>query len=271
MSSPGTIQRLSGSGMPRSSSPTKSLSSLSLATTATNKGAADIKLRPAHRTDIPEIHEILSHYIENTVLTFRLEPPPWYELLHKLEVLQSQRLPYIVAVTTGPVTPKAANGEVGGDGERKDSATGDEMDQMDESGTEDVVGYCYVSKFRGEKLGYERTAEITIFVHPEYTRQGIGKMLMNQLLAVLKDPERYPEYVGPGHDGPLAKKNSKDGCNEKVRNLIACIAVDEDGPKKGLGLKEWYESFGFEQSGRLKGVGWKFGKSIDTIYMQLCI
>lgn len=233
--------KLSGSGMPRASSPSKSLSSLSLTTSQTKKGSADVKLRPAHRTDIPEIHDILSHYIENSVITFRLEPPPWYELLHKLEVLQSQRLPYIVAVTTGASMPKA-----GTDGEGENTSTDAEKD----GGTEDVVGYCYVSKFRGEKLGCARTVELTMFVHPDYTRQGIGKMLLNRLLEVLSEPEKWPDFVGLGHEGPLAKTNSKDEeKEEKIRNVIACMAVDEEGPNQGLGLKEWYEGFGFEETG----------------------
>jgi phosphinothricin acetyltransferase len=38
------------------------------------------------------------------------------------------------------------------------------------------------------------------------------------------------------------------------------MAVDEDAPGQGLALRDWYRRWGFEEVGRLQGVGYKKGR-----------
>jgi hypothetical protein len=45
--------------------------------------------------------------------------------------------------------------------------------------------------------------------------------------------------------------------------------VDEEGWKGGLGLRDWYVNWGFTEVGRMKGVGWKLGRWVDVVMLQL--
>jgi L-amino acid N-acyltransferase YncA len=112
-----------------------------------------------------------------------------------------------------------------------------------------VVGYTYVSGFRSGKGGYIHTVELSLFAHPEHLYRGIGTRLLKTLIEVVSKPEAHTDFVtGTRPD------------DKRVRHIIACMAVDTDGKDEGLGLKKWYEGFGFLFSGHLKGVGYKLDK-----------
>ncbi|KAL7271933.1 hypothetical protein RUND412_005277 [Rhizina undulata] len=106
-----------------------------------------------------------------------------------------------------------------------------------------VLGYAYASQFRSEKGAYAQTAEITIYIEPSQRKSGVGRALLAELLRSLK-----ASRVG-------------------VREVLAAVAVDEVG--EGRGVERFYEGFGFEDVGVLKGVGRKFGRWIDVRFMQL--
>ena len=112
-----------------------------------------------------------------------------------------------------------------------------------------VVGYSYTAGFRHAKGGYRHTVELSLFVHPDFLYQGIGSSLLQKLLDVLSKPEENTEYV--------AGMRSEDS---KVRQIIACMAVNTESKEEGLGLKNFYENFGFTLNGHLKQVGHKFDK-----------
>ncbi|KAF2101694.1 acyl-CoA N-acyltransferase [Rhizodiscina lignyota] len=192
-----------------------------------------VTLRPAMTADMAPIAKFHAWYVENTVITFRKDAVEPSELLEGYQKILDQQLPYIVAVP--------AQGTVE---------------------EQEPIGFCYASGFRSVKAGYFQTAELSLFCHPEHRGRGIGTMLLQRMLAILKEPEKFPEYAGP--KGPRTKE-------ERVRQFIACMSVDVDAKKKGLALKEYYESFGFEQRGHLREVGFKFGRWIDTIYLQLTL
>ncbi|KAJ4297453.1 hypothetical protein N0V90_005344 [Kalmusia sp. IMI 367209] len=182
-------------------------------------------VRSALESDIASISAINAHYVLNTVLTFRYEPATHQQLLTDFHSIKNERLPYMVA------TEKASNA---------------------------VVGYCYATRFRPPKAGYRPTLELSIFCDSQYLSQGIGSLLLTELLRIFQQPEKYPDVC-------LKAKGDAVG----VRSVMACMAVDETGPGGGMALKRFYERFGFEEVGRLKGVGYKFERWIDTVYMQL--
>ncbi|KAF2245736.1 acyl-CoA N-acyltransferase [Trematosphaeria pertusa] len=128
-------------------------------------------------------------------------------------------------------------------------------------GDEDqVLGFTYATGFRSARKGYRHTVELSLFCHPDHTAKGIGRRLLTTLIDVLRSPEKFPEYVD--------KPRSDD---DKVRMVLACMAVDESGWENGLGLRDFYVSHGFEEVGHLKRVGHKFDTWIDTRYLQLCL
>ncbi|KAF2467333.1 acyl-CoA N-acyltransferase [Lindgomyces ingoldianus] len=181
-------------------------------------------LRPCSPADIAAITSILDYYVRNTVITFALTPASRDELLRKRDAILHERLPYIVAVN-------------------------DEQE---------VIGFTYATGFRGERKGYRHTVELSLFCHPSYTAKGVGPLLLNKLLAVLKAPEQYPEYI-------CTPRNE----DEKVRMVMACMSVDDTAWKEGLGLRDFYVKHGFEEVGHFKKVGHKFDRWIDTLYLQL--
>jgi L-amino acid N-acyltransferase YncA len=106
-----------------------------------------------------------------------------------------------------------------------------------------VVGFCYSSPFRGSKGGYSHTAELTLFVDQHEQGKGSGSLLLKHLIEIQTTPSKFSEYFT---DKP-----------RRVRALLACMAVDVTARDEGLGLKKYYEKFGFTLVGNLKNVGYK--------------
>ena len=99
-----------------------------------------------------------------------------------------------------------------------------------------VVGYAYATQFR-DREGYRFTAEDSIYVHPEWMGQGIGGALLDALIA---------RSIAFG-----------------FRTLIAVIGGAEAG---SVGV---HASRGFREVGRLHAAGFKHGRWLDNVYMQL--
>ena len=118
----------------------------------------------------------------------------------------------------------------------------------EDSGT--VVGYSYASAFRGFMLGYGHSVEMTIFCQPDHKGKGIGNQLMDAMLRALRETKHVSKEAG-----------YEDNTVEfTIRKVFAIMAVDETAPGGGLGLRDWYQKWGFEEVGRLKEVGFKKGR-----------
>lgn len=113
-----------------------------------------------------------------------------------------------------------------------------------------ILGFAYAFPFNRKVAGLAQTVEINLFCHPNYTRQHIARHLLEDLLAILKRP------LSSGH-ATFFRPGIKP---HQATQIIACVGIDELGPKGGLGLIDWYKQFGFEESGRLKRVGCKFDR-----------
>lgn len=114
-----------------------------------------------------------------------------------------------------------------------------------------VLGYSYASAFRGHMLGYGHTVEISLFCHPDHTNKGIGSRMIKQLIDELRTTKHISREVG----------HERNPVEFDVRKVFAVMAVDENAPDHGLALRDWYKRWGFEEVGRLKGVGFKKGRT----------
>ncbi|MBU0986983.1 MAG: GNAT family N-acetyltransferase [Proteobacteria bacterium] len=101
--------------------------------------------------------------------------------------------------------------------------------------TDRVVGFGMLCPFHFAST-FKRTAEITYFLTPETTRQGIG----TKILAILVE-----EATKMGVDSILASISSRN--SESINFHI----------KRG-----------FVECGKLRAVGRKFGESFDVVWMQ---
>ena len=102
-----------------------------------------------------------------------------------------------------------------------------------------VVGYAYANWFR-PRPAYRFSVENSVYVHPEVRRGGIARLLMAELLARC-------EIAG-------------------ARQMIAVIGDSANAGSIGL-----HSFMGFTHIGTLKSTGWKFGRWLDTVYMQRSI
>lgn len=99
----------------------------------------------------------------------------------------------------------------------------------------EVAGYAYATQMR-PRAAYRFTAEDSIYVHPDRLRRGVGRALLETLL-----------------------KRSAD-CG--FGTMIAVVGGAEPA---SVAL---HEALGFREVGRLKAVGFKFGRWLDSVYLQ---
>ena len=98
-----------------------------------------------------------------------------------------------------------------------------------------IAGYAYAVPFR-KRPAYRYTVKNSIYVHPDHLNAGVGRRLLPALI---------------------------DACTAAgCRQMIAYIDVVNE-PSRRL-----HETFGFEQAGVLKAVGFKYGRWTDSILMQ---
>ena len=105
---------------------------------------------------------------------------------------------------------------------------------VDPTNPADVLAYGSFGVFR-DFPGYAKTVEHSVYVAPQAQRRGVGKALLAALVA---------EARNRGH---AAMVGGIDSAN------AASIAL--------------HQQAGFEVQGTLKGVGRKFGKSLDLVFM----
>ena len=177
-----------------------------------------ITIRSAEPSDMHSVSVIHRHYVLNTVTTFTIDPLSEEDHMTNLAKVRVQALPYLVSIS------------------QEDSK---------------LVGYSYLSGFRGGKAGYRHTVELSLYCDPSYVGLGIGSVLLSKVLEIMARPEEFKaEFLG-------GKVRDED---HRVRHIMSVMAVDAEGREEGLGLKRYYEGFGFELRGQMKEVGHKLGR-----------
>jgi L-amino acid N-acyltransferase YncA len=106
-----------------------------------------------------------------------------------------------------------------------------------------VLGFAYCSKFR-ESAGWAPTAEVTIYIEQNHRRKGLGRKLLAALI----------------------EKTKQEG----LSTLVSLISFDY-ATKLGFESQDLHEALGFKQIGLLSRCGFKNGKWMDCIMMQLML
>jgi L-amino acid N-acyltransferase YncA len=158
-------------------------------------------IRGAEADDMPAVAAIFARYVLDTVITFELQPPSVEDWRAKQRELEAAGWPFLVAVVE-----------------------------------EELIGYAYVTPWRS-KPAYRQTVENTIYLAPEHTGQGHGRVLLAELLAHARTAD--------------------------ARQVIAVIA--DTGSPASVAL---HRRAGFADVGRLRNVGFKHGQWLDTVLMQ---
>lgn len=158
-------------------------------------------IRACEEKDIPFITAIYAEAVRFGLATFELKPPSIMDMLQRREKLLANNYPYFVADYDGA-----------------------------------IVGYAYAGKYH-ERGAFSSTVEDSIYIHPSYRGQKIGKQLLEALL--------------------------KESTFRGFRQMVAVI-----GDSGNLGSLKLHASVGFEVVGTLKSVGWKLNQWVDTVIMQ---
>ena len=99
------------------------------------------------------------------------------------------------------------------------------------------AGYAYASVYR-TRPAYAFSVEDSIYIDPDMQRRGVGRTLLDALI------------------GECAQRG--------FRQMLAVIG-DSPNQAASVGL---HEACGFRIVGRLPGIGYKFGRWVDTLLMQ---
>jgi phosphinothricin acetyltransferase len=158
-------------------------------------------LRAAGLDDIPAITAIYAHAVNHGTASFELEPPDEAEMARRYRALEEGGYPYFVAERDGA-----------------------------------IVGYAYAGPYRA-RPAYRWTVEDSIYVDPRASRQGVGRALLDRLIA---------ESTARG-----------------FRQMIAVI-----GDSEQIASIELHRAAGFRYVGNIENVGFKFGRWLDSVIMQ---
>ena len=164
---------------------------------------SELIIRPATPADLDAIREIYADAVTNGTSSYELEPPTKAEMTARFETLAAGGFPYLCAESAGR-----------------------------------VVGYAYAGPFR-PRPAYRFVVENSVYVAPDAKGRGIGRLLLQKLIA-------ESERLG-------------------FRQMIAVIG---DGHPESASVK-LHQCLGFRHSGRLEGSGYKHGRWLDTTFMQL--
>lgn len=160
-----------------------------------------MEIRPADLADIPEIQAIYAYHVLNGAGTFEEVPPSVEEIAGRYKAIVERGWSYLASA--------------------------------DETG---VLGFAYYNQYR-PRSAYRYAAEDSIYVREDVRGQGVGKALVQRLLA--------------------------DATAAGFRQMIAVIGDSENVGSIGV-----HASLGFQRAGLLRASGLKFGQWIDTVYMQ---
>ena len=160
-----------------------------------------IPIRTAEARDLEAITRIYEHAVRHVTASFELEPPSQREMARRYEALRSGGYPYLVA-------------------------------QLER----EIMGYAYAGPYR-TRPAYRWTVEDSIYIAPAAQRRGIGRALLDRLIA----------------EADLGG----------FRQMLAVI-----GDSANVGSIELHRAAGFRLVGTFDNTGFKFGRWLDTVLMQ---
>ncbi len=174
----------------------------------------DFIIRDAEVADVPQIAAILNQQILDSVASFRMQPLDDAAALRWYAEHVDTLFPVLVA-----------------------QAASDRSDRSDRSDTASpkIAGWASLSAWSHYEA-YARTAEISLWIRPEFQRKGLGRRLMQGLI----DRATGLEY----------------------RVLLSRIEAENVGSLK------LHQQFGFRTIGTMHRVGEKHGRLLDVVMLE---
>jgi L-amino acid N-acyltransferase YncA len=164
-----------------------------------NGSPATIRLASSER-DAEQIAAIYAPNVTDTNISFEFEPPSAEEMRRRIQVTL-KRYPWLVCEHQGR-----------------------------------VLGYAYAGA-HGSRAAYQWSVDVSVYVHKDARRTGVGRALYASLFAALELQGFYNAYAGATLPNPAS-----------------------------VGL---HESVGFRRVGVYRGVGYKLGAWHDVVWWHL--
>jgi L-amino acid N-acyltransferase YncA len=164
------------------------------------ENAASAVIRLATERDTEQIAAIYAPNVTDTIISFESEPPSADEMRRRIEGTL-ERYPWLVCERQGR-----------------------------------VLGYAYAGA-HGSRAAYRWSVDVSVYVHEEVHRRGVGRALYGSLFAALDLQGFYNAYAGATLPNPAS-----------------------------VGL---HESVGFRPVGVYRGVGYKLGAWHDVVWWHL--
>lgn len=162
---------------------------------------SDVTVRALADADLPAVQAIYAHHVLHGLASFEEEPPPVEEMRTRWRKVLDLGLPYLAAELDGA-----------------------------------VVGYSYASAYR-PRAAYRFTIENSVYVRESLAGRGIGKALLDELIA----------RCGAG----------------PWRQMVAVIGDCANEASIAL-----HRRCRFRMIGILEAVGHKHGRWVDSVLMQ---
>ncbi|NQY64000.1 MAG: N-acetyltransferase family protein [Alteromonadaceae bacterium] len=165
-------------------------------------------IRQVRISDAESIAEIYNYYVLNSIVTFEEEIVTTEEMADRIQAATAGKsegadnLPWLVAELDG-----------------------------------EVIGYSYATKWK-ERVSYQFSVEVTVYLTPALKSQGWGTRLYSALLSELN------------HYSP------------KINAVLGGISLPNEA---SIAL---HEKFGMKKVAHFKEIGFKFNRWIDTGYWQ---
>ena len=157
-------------------------------------------IRPATEADARQMLDIYAPVVRETTISFEHEPPSLEEFRGRVRTV-TEMMPWLVC---------------------------------DDGGK--IAGYVYANPFK-TRAGYRWCCELTVYVHPEYRRRGVGRALYATLFRCL---------VAQGY-------------------CVAIATITIPNP----GSVALHESMGMRRVGTYENVGYKFDQWLDDGVWQI--
>lgn len=152
--------------------------------------------------DLILVKEIYDYYIENSTATYYTEKISTDELREFIPVQHKKYKSFLIKIDDKP------------------------------------CGFCYICQYK-KRQAYDRTAELSLYLKPEHTGRGAGKLVLEHLEKVAAD--------------------------NGISVLIGIISGDNENSIK------LFERNGYEKCAHYKQIGEKFNKILDVVSYQKII
>ena len=165
-----------------------------------------ITIREATVVDAAQIQEIYGYYVANTAISMEYDVPTVEEMERRIENTLGN-YPYLVAEQDGK-----------------------------------IIGYAYAGKFH-PRAAFYRSAEVSIYIHKDVVKCGLGRKLYEEIESRLKD--------------------------QGILNVYASIAyTDVEDEHLNNNSTQFHEHMGYKKVAQFNNCCIKFGKWYHLIWME---